>query len=155
MPKRQIRVSLEKLEAIKTDEILIDGKQTGDIGDLVLKDREMLGENGIVIVSCTLDKITKKIIKIDTTTCKTNKKDNKDDNIVNKKKKDTINESDDDVIVTKKKSKKKNIKRKEKQMARRYDKGVSGSVQARNGYLHLVVGYKDPLTQKRKGKWKE
>ena len=38
-------------------------------------------------------------------------------------------------------------------MARRYDKGVSGSVQARNGYLHLVVGYKDPLTQKRKVKW--
>ena len=38
-------------------------------------------------------------------------------------------------------------------MARRYDKGVSGSVQARNGYLHLVVGYKDPLTQQRKMKW--
>lgn len=47
---------------IPTDEILIDGKSIGDIGDLVLKDREMLGENGIVIVSCTLDKTNKKIL---------------------------------------------------------------------------------------------
>ena len=31
-------------------------------GTLVLKDREMLSENGIVIISCTLDKNTKKIL---------------------------------------------------------------------------------------------
>ena len=37
-------------EHIETDEILIDGNTSGDIGDLVLKDREMLGENGIVII---------------------------------------------------------------------------------------------------------
>ena len=49
-------------EHIDVDEILIDGNNSGDIGDLVLKDREMLGESGIVIISCTLDKITKKII---------------------------------------------------------------------------------------------
>lgn len=49
-------------EHIEVDEILIDGKSQGDIGDLVLKDREMLGENGIVIISCTLDKNTKQII---------------------------------------------------------------------------------------------
>ena len=49
-------------EHIAVDEILIDGKSQGDIGDLVLKDREMLGENGIVIISCTLDKNTKQII---------------------------------------------------------------------------------------------
>ena len=50
------------LEHIETDEILIDGNNSGDIGDLVLKDREMLGESGIVIISCTLDKNTKKIV---------------------------------------------------------------------------------------------
>lgn len=50
------------MEHIEIDEILIDGKSQGDIGDLVLKDREMLGENGIVIISCTLDKNTKQII---------------------------------------------------------------------------------------------
>ena len=47
---------------IEVDDILIDGKSQGDIGDLVLKDREMLGENGIVIISCTLDRQSKKII---------------------------------------------------------------------------------------------
>ena len=50
------------LEHIEVDEILIDGKSQGDIGELVLKDREMLGESGIVIVSCTLDKATKNIL---------------------------------------------------------------------------------------------
>lgn len=50
------------IEHIQVDEILIDGKNQGDIGDLVLKDREMLGENGIVIISCTLDKNTKAIV---------------------------------------------------------------------------------------------
>ncbi len=52
----------ENFEHIKTDEILIDGTNGEDVGDLVLKDREMLGENGIVIVSCTLNKNTKKIV---------------------------------------------------------------------------------------------
>ena len=50
----------ESDEKIKVDDILIDGKTVGDIGELVLKDRESLSENGIVIVSVTLDKITKK-----------------------------------------------------------------------------------------------
>ena len=50
------------LEHIDVDEVLIDGNSQNDIGNLVLKDREMLGENGIVIISCTLDKNTKKIL---------------------------------------------------------------------------------------------
>ncbi len=49
-------------EHVDVDEILIDGKSQGDIGNLVLKDREMLGENGIVIISCTLEKNSKKIV---------------------------------------------------------------------------------------------
>ena len=49
-------------ERVETDEILISGNNGDDIGDLVLKDREMLGENGIVIISCTLDKNTKKVL---------------------------------------------------------------------------------------------
>ena len=49
-------------EHIVVDDILIDGKTNNDIGELVLKDREMLGENGIVIISATLDKMTKKLI---------------------------------------------------------------------------------------------
>lgn len=56
------KLNTECFEHIKTDEILVDGNNGEDIGDLVLRDRQMIGENGIVIVSCTLDKITKKII---------------------------------------------------------------------------------------------
>lgn len=47
---------------IKVDEILIDGKTSGDIGELVLKDRELLSDNGIVIVSVTLDKTSKEVL---------------------------------------------------------------------------------------------
>ena len=55
-------VNTNSCEHVEVDDVLIDGKSQGDIGDLVLKDREMLGENGIVIISCTLDKSTKDII---------------------------------------------------------------------------------------------
>lgn len=53
---------IETMEHIEIDDILIDGKSQGDIGELVLKDREMLGENGIVILSCTLDRMTKQVL---------------------------------------------------------------------------------------------
>ncbi len=55
-------VLTEDIEHVPVDEILIDGKSQEDIGDLVLKDREMLSESGIVIISCTLDKHTKQIL---------------------------------------------------------------------------------------------
>ncbi|MBQ1495860.1 MAG: ribonuclease J [Bacilli bacterium] len=50
------------VENIKIDTLLIDGNTTKDIGELVLKDRELLSENGIVIVACTLNKKTKEIL---------------------------------------------------------------------------------------------
>ena len=53
---------VETNEHITADEILIDGNSADDIGNLVLKDREMLSKNGIVIVSATIDKKTKKLI---------------------------------------------------------------------------------------------
>jgi ribonuclease J len=52
----------ENKEIIPVEQTLISGNQGEDVGDLVLKDREMLGENGIVIVSCTVDKNTKEIL---------------------------------------------------------------------------------------------
>lgn len=51
-----------KQETVKVDDILIDGKTVGDIGELVLKDREALSDNGIVIVTVTLDRETKKVL---------------------------------------------------------------------------------------------
>ena len=47
---------------VQTEEVLIDGKSTNDIGDLVLKDREMLSDSGIVIVNINIDKLDKKIV---------------------------------------------------------------------------------------------
>ena len=52
----------ENFEKIKINETLIDGKTSDDIGELVIKDREMLGENGILLISATLDKKTRKIL---------------------------------------------------------------------------------------------
>ena len=52
----------ETSEVLKTDEILVDGKNAQDINEVVIKDREMLSENGIVIVSTTIEKATKKIL---------------------------------------------------------------------------------------------
>lgn len=52
----------DKFETIKVDDVLIDGKSSDDVGELVIKDREMLGENGILLISATLDKKTKNIL---------------------------------------------------------------------------------------------
>ena len=49
-------------EKVKVDDILIDGNSSKDIGELVLKDRELLSDNGIVIICATLDKRTKEIL---------------------------------------------------------------------------------------------
>lgn len=49
-------------ETVKVDDILIDGKTVGDVGDLVLKDRESLSDNGVVVVSAVIDKQTKKVL---------------------------------------------------------------------------------------------
>ncbi len=53
---------VDNAEKVKIDDILIDGKTIGDIGELVLKDRESLSENGVVIVTATLSRNSKKIL---------------------------------------------------------------------------------------------
>lgn len=49
-------------EHIEVNDIMIDGTSSEDIGELVLKDREMLSDNGIVVVCATLDKKTKELL---------------------------------------------------------------------------------------------
>ena len=53
---------INKEAKIKVDDVFIDGKDNSDIGDLVLKDRELLSDNGIVIITATIDKQTKIIL---------------------------------------------------------------------------------------------
>lgn len=53
---------VECFDKIEINDVLIDGNSNDDIGELVIKDREMLSENGIVLISATLDKETKKVL---------------------------------------------------------------------------------------------
>ena len=47
---------IDNFEHIKVNDVLIDGKSSDDVGELVIKDREMLSENGIVLISATVAK---------------------------------------------------------------------------------------------------
>ncbi len=53
---------IETTEHLKVNDILIDGKSSDDVGELVIKDREMLSENGIVLISATLSKKDKTLL---------------------------------------------------------------------------------------------
>lgn len=55
-------VASKNSEHIKVKDILIDGKSSDDIGELVIKDREMLSDNGIVLISATLSKKDKVLL---------------------------------------------------------------------------------------------
>ena len=55
-------VLVDKGYKVPVDTILIDGLAAGDVGDLVIKDRELLSSNGIVIITATLDKQTKEVV---------------------------------------------------------------------------------------------
>ena len=53
---------VDKFEHIKVNDVLIDGKSSDDVGELVIKDREMLSENGIVLISATISKKDKVLL---------------------------------------------------------------------------------------------
>ena len=53
---------IDNFENIKVNDVLIDGKSSDDVGELVIKDREMLSENGIVLISATISKENKVLL---------------------------------------------------------------------------------------------
>lgn len=53
---------IDNFETIKVNDVLIDGNSSDDVGELVIKDREMLSENGIVLISATLSKENKVLL---------------------------------------------------------------------------------------------
>ena len=55
-------VLIDNFKQVHTGIVCIDGDSSDDIGELVLKDREMLSNNGIVIISETIDKKSKAIL---------------------------------------------------------------------------------------------
>ena len=52
----------ESFDKVFVDTTIIDGKNGDDLGEIVLKDREVLGDSGLLLVSATLDKKTKAIL---------------------------------------------------------------------------------------------
>ena len=55
-------VLVEDYLKVPTGSISIDGDSSDDIGEVVLKDRELLSQNGIIIITATMNKKTKKIL---------------------------------------------------------------------------------------------
>ena len=55
-------VLVDNFDKVFVDDVLIDGNMTEDIGELVLKDRELLSSNGLVVISSTLSKKDKEIV---------------------------------------------------------------------------------------------
>jgi ribonuclease J len=44
------------IEGVPTGRVFVDGKGVGDIGEVVLRDRQLLAENGMIVVSLAVDK---------------------------------------------------------------------------------------------------
>ena len=53
---------VDDFEKIPCGEISIDGDSSDDIGEVVLRDRELLSDNGIIIISATLSKKGKELL---------------------------------------------------------------------------------------------
>ena len=55
-------VLVDNFSPIKTGVISIDGDSSDDVGEIVLRDREILSDNGIIIISASLDKKNKALL---------------------------------------------------------------------------------------------
>ncbi len=54
--------SADIVDKVPAGAILVDGLGVGDVGNIVLRDRQSLAENGIIIVVMTLEKYTNKLL---------------------------------------------------------------------------------------------
>ena len=57
--KRKAEIERQQVEA---DAILVDGLGVGDVGNIVLRDRKLLSESGLIIVVAAIDKATQTVV---------------------------------------------------------------------------------------------
>lgn len=50
------------VDTVPCGELMVDGLGVGDVGNIVIRDRQVLSENGIVVVVLTLDKYTNQLL---------------------------------------------------------------------------------------------
>jgi len=50
------------VDRVSQDYVFVDGRGVGDVGEVVLEDRRLLAENGFLVASVTLDRISGKIV---------------------------------------------------------------------------------------------
>ncbi len=58
LTKKDIKVA----ETVTAGRVLVDGLGVGDVGGVVLRDRKMLADGGIVIVTVTIDSVTNEVV---------------------------------------------------------------------------------------------
>ena len=57
------RDALQKVGEVPYGRVFVDGKGVGDVGDIVLRDRMHLSEDGLVVVVLVVDKVTGKVLQ--------------------------------------------------------------------------------------------
>ena len=56
------RDSIKVVDTVTAGRVLVDGLGVGDVGSIVLRDRKHLAEDGIIVVTVSIDKITREIV---------------------------------------------------------------------------------------------
>ena len=54
--------SIKVVDTVTAGRVLVDGLGVGDVGSIVLRDRKHLAEDGIIVVTVSIDKITREIV---------------------------------------------------------------------------------------------
>lgn len=53
---------MKRVGAVPAGRVLVDGLGVGDVGSVVLRDRKHLGEDGLIVVVCTISKETGHVV---------------------------------------------------------------------------------------------